>query len=103
MLRAHVAAGLDPAEFWTLTLREWVIRMDGAEARVERERVTDAVTAWVGANADHKGLLAWLEATPGKARAPMTPEAVERMLHHTAAGLPEMSMERYLQMKQERL
>ena len=96
MLRAHVAAGLDPAAFWQLTPREWLMRMQGVEDRLERERVQGALNAWMGTHADQKSLLAWLSSRPAKPREPLAPEAIERMLKHTVAGLPEMTMKEFL-------
>jgi len=99
MLQAHVEAGLDPRHFWTLTPREWLVLMRGAHDRREAARITAAVTSWLGTHLDGKGLDAWISSVRREAAGPMTPEAVDRMLTHTAASLPVMTLDEYRSMK----
>lgn len=103
MLQAYVAAGLDPAGFWSLTPREYLVRLRGADKRTDRSfdrlRAASAVGAWIGAHADAKGLEAYLASIGRKDAQPLTPEGVDRMLRHTAAGLPEIPIDDYLSMK----
>lgn len=99
MLRAHVAAGLDPAAFWLLTPREWLVRMRGAGERLTAARASAATAAWVGTHLDGKGLDAWIERTSRGPAPPLSPDAVDRMLTHTAAGLPVLTMDDYRKMK----
>lgn len=38
MLKRYIAAGFDPARFWKITPRLFVLEMDGASQRLQRER-----------------------------------------------------------------
>ncbi|MBJ2150632.1 phage tail assembly chaperone [Paracoccus sp. IB05] len=96
LLEAHVKAGLDPQDFWSLTPREWAIRMDGAAAQLEAQRGLLAVSAWVGANTDKAGLERYIE---GGNAEPHPPEALERMLMSASAGMVTMTMDQYLNLR----
>lgn len=46
MLESYIAAGLDPAAFWSLTPRLYLVHMTGASARLEREHKDRAWLAY---------------------------------------------------------
>lgn len=46
MLRSYVAAGFDPAAFWELTPRLYLIHMMGSRDRMENEQSKLAWLAW---------------------------------------------------------
>ena len=49
MCSAYVAAGLPPDRFWEITPRLYLIEMDGARARIDREFQGLIQQAWLGA------------------------------------------------------
>lgn len=46
MLQAYVAAGFDPAAFWFLTPRLYLVQMRGVRDRLKREQEDRAWSAW---------------------------------------------------------
>lgn len=46
MLTAYASAGFDPAHFWGLTPRLYVLHMNGARDRLEMEQRNRAWLAW---------------------------------------------------------
>ncbi|WP_353472323.1 hypothetical protein PVT71_13610 [Salipiger sp. H15] len=49
MLEDHVAAGFDPAAFWSLTPRLYLAQMRGARRRLEAEEMLSVQQAWLTA------------------------------------------------------
>lgn len=83
-MRSWVECGLEPSHFWKLTLREIRVVLDGAVARLKRDRDEKIILAWhIEAFARQKKLpplerLLKMEDQP-KARA-MTPEQIQAAL-----------------------
>lgn len=99
MLKAHVAAGLDAGLFWRLTPREWLVHLQGARDRMAAVQASSAIATRAATHCDAGEFEAWLASTTQQSRPPLTPEAVDRMLTHTAVGLPVITMEEYRDMK----
>ncbi len=89
MLRAYVSAGFDPAAFWELSPRLYLIQMQGARKRLEAEHENRAWLAW------HVEALRRCEKMPdlqkfvaGKAAQPKTqsPEVLQAMCNALATA-----------------
>uniref|UniRef100_UPI000EB4EE06 hypothetical protein n=2 Tax=Chachezhania antarctica TaxID=2340860 RepID=UPI000EB4EE06 len=86
LLAAYVSAGLDPAHFWSLTLREFNAHMKGARARLRQEQDGRAWLAWhAEALARQKTLPGFRAFVGGGDRGPQSSDDLQAMFEMIAA------------------
>lgn len=89
MLSEYVAAGFDPAAFWSLTPRLYLVQMRGAGERLKREHEGRAWLAWHSAALDRaKKLPALRRFVTGRAARPQrqSRETLQAMCDALAAA-----------------
>ena len=94
-------AGVDPATFWGLTPRLYSIHMKAAQKRNAFARAAAAEAAWMGARADHKGLMEYVDALTGIDRR-LPQSALASVMHAASSGVPVMSRAEYLKLRGSR-
>ncbi len=88
MCESYVAAGLPPERFWTITPRLYVTEMNGALARIRRERGL----VWESA------FLPWQKKAPslsefiGMKPKAHSPDVLDMMIRNSTKGLKGISM-----------
>ncbi len=96
----YIAAGFDPAAFWSLTPRLYLIHVEGAAQRSRRERVALVEAMWVGTHVDHDGLNQYIREIQQLAPPePLPPEALAGQLARASAGVGVITMADYLNMR----
>jgi len=81
LLQAYVAAGFDPAAFWSLTPRLYFVQMQGARDRLQREQRDRSWLAWhVAALMRADQIPDFTQFVEGVATKPQTPEMQKAMV-----------------------
>jgi hypothetical protein len=83
-LKQYIAAGLDPARFWELTPRLYVVEMEGAADRAK----VDRAMVWYGAMLPHFKKPPSFDdfVSPAKRKERQDPEIMQSMLEALAAA-----------------
>lgn len=84
MLNSYIVAGFDPARFWAITPRLYVLEMNGALERVRNDRAM----VWWGAMMPHLKHPPKLDqfVRPVRQKERMRPEVMQAMCDALAAG-----------------
>jgi hypothetical protein len=99
-LQAYIAAGFDPAAFWRLTPRLYLLHLEGAAQRARNQRVMAVEAAWIGANVNQNGLNQYIgEIQQVGPREALPAEALAGQLARASARVGVISMSDYLKSK----
>lgn len=99
MLEDYVAAGLDPAAFWSLTPRLFLCQMRGARRRAEGEDHLSTYQAWLTARLTRIDKIPGLGKLLGRRQSPGSREDLKSRLTAMSSALPKVSLTEW-QMRQ---
>lgn len=99
MCVSYIAAGLPCERFWDLTPRLYLIEMEGARGRLEREQKDRLEGAWYGELLRRQKKLPKLEKLLAGDPPPKSKEELQAALSAIRERLPAITLEHYLERK----
>ena len=86
-----MAAGLDPADFWTLTPKLYAIHAAGAQRRLKAAQAGRAEAAWIGFNGTVETLTDYIDRLVGPLHT-LPEEALSAGLDNAVRGLTVITL-----------